>query len=218
MAFAGYKVLLLVDYNHEDMEVQYPKIRLEEEGFKVVVAGTHPAGTKYTGKYGYPVVSDVQIEDVNVSEFVGMVIPGGFAPDYMRRNAAMKEAIVSMLSEGQPVAAICHGPWMFCSSRKKNGRPVIDGAALLREAFSGSRQHRVPSGVDCTGFVAIKDDVENAGGVWKDEPVVIGHQPETMDPKFPLRKAGPIITSRTPADLGPFCKAIIAEIAATVDC
>merc|ERR1712216_140794 len=152
-----------------------------KEGATFTVAGTHPAGTKYTGKFGYPTVSNATIAEVNMAEHDGIIIPGGFAPDYMRRSEAMKTAIVDALKAGKPVAAICHGPWMFCSAKKDNGRPVIDG-------------------VKCTSFVAVKDDVENAGGIWEDSAVVVACS--DMDGQ------GKIITSRTPNDLTPFCHAI----------
>jgi len=146
------------------------------------VAGGHPAGMKYTGKFGYPTVSTVMIADVDVSNYDAMIIPGGFAPDHMRRNEHMKAAIVTMLQQGKPVASICHGPWMLCSAKKGDGRPVIDG-------------------VRCTSFVSVKDDVENAGGLWVDEPVVVSEA-----------CGGHIITSQTPSNLTPFCLAIIDRV------
>eukprot|EP01052_Picozoa_sp_SAG31_P062710 SAG31_NODE_21683_length_543_cov_1.139640_1_plen_130_part_10 len=104
-----------------------------------------------------------------------LVIPGGFAPDYMRRCEHMKEIVRAMHEDqGKPVGAICHGPWMLCSARRKrDGQPLI-------------------SGVRATAFNSIKDDMTNAGCIWEDAPAVIDQN---------------IITSRTPADLGPFCEA-----------
>lgn len=176
----GAKVALFCDYAFEDLEVTYPQKRLEEEGATVSVIGTANAGTKYTGKYGYPVVSHACISDVSAKDFDGLVIPGGFSPDYMRRSKPMRDFIVSMLEQGKPVAAICHGPWMLCSARRSDGTPVC-------------------SGVKCTSFVAIKDDLINAGAEWVDEAVVVDAN---------------IITSRTPHDLTPFCHAIIRAVAA----
>mmetsp|Transcript_14075 Transcript_14075/g.47650 ORF Transcript_14075/g.47650 Transcript_14075/m.47650 type:complete len:194 (-) Transcript_14075:722-1303(-) len=175
------RVALFIDFQFEDLEATYPKTRLEEEGADVVVVGAHKAGTKYTGKHGYPVVSHVAAEDVDAADFHALVIPGGFAPDYMRRSAPMLAFIVRMLELGRPVAAICHGPWMLCSARH------------------GPEQRPVCADVRLTSFVAIKDDVINAGGKWVDEAVVVD---------------GCVITSRTPADLVPFCQAIIRETAA----
>lgn len=147
-------IVIFVDFNFEDMEVMYPKIRLEEEGAKVLVVGAHPAGMKYTGKYGYPIKSDLCIDQLSINDVDGLILPGGFAPDYLRRNSNMLQAIVQMVGDGKPTAAICHGPWMFCSARILDGKPVISG----RRA---------------TSFQAIKDDLINAGATWVDEPVVV---------------------------------------------
>lgn len=120
------------------------------------------------------------MDDLDVGSVHGLILPGGFAPDYMRRNKKMLEIVSSFVAAGLPVAAICHGPWMFCSARDAEGVPVISGKKV-------------------TAFVAIKDDVVNAGGVWVDEPVVVDSN---------------IITSRTPNDMTPFCHAIIAAVEA----
>ncbi|KAJ1621318.1 protease/amidase, partial [Pavlovales sp. CCMP2436] len=161
-------------------EVTYPQKRLEEEGATVTVIGAAPAGTKYTGKFGYPVLSHATISAVSADEFEALVIPGGFSPDYMRRSVPMLNFIVRMLAMDKPVAAICHGAWMFCSARDpQTGRPVCDGYR-------------------CTGFAAIKDDLINAGATWVDQAVVVDRA---------------IITARTPADLTPFCHAIIQAVA-----
>ena len=175
---AGKKVAIFIDYQFEDLEVTFPMLRLQGEGAEVVVVGAHPAGQKYTGKYGYPVKSHVNIEEFSSLTVDGLVLPGGFAPDYMRRNKHMLEAITTSIELGKPCAAICHGPWMFCSARFPNGQPVCH-----------QRQ--------CTSFVAIKDDLVNAGAQFVDAPVVVD---------------GPLITARTPADLIPFCHALIEAL------
>jgi protease I len=175
----GKTVVIFVDFTFEDMEVMYPKIRLEEEGAKVLVVGAAAGGTKYTGKYGYPIKSDASIDDINSSEVHSLILPGGFAPDYMRRNKAMLKFVCDMVVSNKPVASICHGPWMLCSARlTDDGPPIIAG----RRA---------------TSFIAIKDDLVNAGATYVDEPVVVD---------------GPIITSRTPGDLVPFVHAIISAM------
>ena len=171
-------VIIFVDFQFEDMEVMYPKIRLEEEGHRVLIAGGHPKGMKYTGKYGYPVISDIQVDELTADQVDALVLPGGFAPDYMRRNAKMLALIVEMNSRKKPIASICHGPWMLCSARLADGKPIVNGKRA-------------------TSFVAIKDDLINAGAVWVDEPVVVDAN---------------LITSRTPADLTPFCREIIAAL------
>jgi len=177
----GKTVVIFCDFQFEDMEVLYPKMRLEEEGANVLIVGGHPAGMKYTGKYGYPVKSDLSVADLPpVSELDALILPGGFSPDYMRRNAKMLSTVVEMIAAGKPTAAICHGPWMLCSARAEGGPPVIAGKRA-------------------TSFFAIKDDCVNAGCTWVDEAVVVD---------------GPLITSRTPNDLTPFCHAIISGIIA----
>lgn len=189
----GAQVALLLDYTFEDMEAMYPKLRLEEEGAVVTVIGVHPAGQKYTGKHGYPLASTATIADARPEDFHLCVIPGGFCPDYLRRSEAVLSFILRMHVMKRPVAAICHGaraapcvpadavppgstrcsrprfpgPWLFCSTRDAEGRPLCSGAQM-------------------TAFSAIKDDVINAGAVWRDEPVVVD-------------EAKNIITSRTPA-------------------
>lgn len=171
------RLCLLIDYSYEDMEVMYPKIRLTEDNILVSVVGAHVAGTKYTGKFGYPCKSDLCIDDVSADQFDGLAIPGGFAPDYMRRNQKMLDLILQMHQQGKPVAAICHAPWMLCSARwPDTNTPLI-------------------AGVQCTSFVAIRDDVINAGGEWVDKAVVVDRN---------------IITSRTPDDLSAWCKALSA--------
>ena len=177
----GKTIAIFVDFQFEDMEVMYPKIRLEEEGANVMIVGAHAKGTKYSGKHGYPLKSDVCISEVDASSLDAVVLPGGFCPDYMRRSEQMLSMLTTMATAGKPCAAICHGPWMFCSARRvTDGKPVIAG----RRA---------------TAFAAIKDDVINAGAIWVDDAVVVD---------------GPFITSRTPADLTPFCHAIIDALVA----
>lgn len=150
---AGKTIGIFLDFQYEDLEVHYPKIRLEEEGAQVLLIGTHPAGMKYTGKHGYPARSDRSVDDVNAQQLDALVLPGGFAPDYMRRNVKMLQIISTMVMMARPVAAICHGPWMLCSARNSTGSPVIQGVRV-------------------TSFSAIKDDIINAGGMWEDSAVV----------------------------------------------
>jgi len=179
----GQKVAIFCDFKFEDMEVMYPKVRLEEEGIQVVVVGVHPKGMKYTGKFGYPIKSDMCVTDAEFKheDFDGLILPGGFAPDYMRRSKEMLEATVKMFEAGKPIAAICHGPWMLCSARTSSGDPIVKG----RRA---------------TSFRAVKDDVINAGATFVDDETVV------VD--------GNLITAQTPADLTPFCAAIIAAMKA----
>mmetsp|Transcript_15846 Transcript_15846/g.20822 ORF Transcript_15846/g.20822 Transcript_15846/m.20822 type:complete len:191 (+) Transcript_15846:122-694(+) len=151
----GKRVAYFCDYSFEDIEVIYPKMRLEEEGATVFIVGSHAAGQQYKGKHGIPMKSDICVKDLDFTTIDAIVIPGGFSPDYMRRSTNMLEAITQFVQVGKPVAAVCHGPWMFCSARNKaDNKPVING-------------------YKCTSFFAIKDDLINAGGIWIDEPVVV---------------------------------------------
>ena len=131
---------------YQEMEVWYPIYRLREAGCKVTLVGPE-AGQSYASKLGYPVKSDRAARDVSADDFDLLVIPGGYAPDHMRRCAAMIRLVSAMAEQGKPVAAICHGPWMLCSTQALKGRKA-------------------------TCFFAIKDDVINAGGKYVDAEVV----------------------------------------------
>jgi protease I len=139
-------ILIFVDDAYEDMELMYPKYRLEEAGFRVIVAGPK-AGQTYAGKHGYPCVSDAAITDMNEADFVGVICPGGFAPDKLRRDKKVKELVAAFSHSGKLVAAICHGGWI----------PISAG---------------VYRGVRVTGSLGIKDDLVNAGAVFEDSPAV----------------------------------------------
>ena len=141
------KFLFFVEDVYEDLELWYPKIRLAEAGAEVVVAGPK-SGALYTGKHGYPCVSDAAIADVDDKDFTGLVIPGGFAPDQLRRIERVKELTRSFMDSGRLVAHICHAGWI----------PISAG---------------ICRGVRMTSTPGIKDDLINAGAIWVDEPVVV---------------------------------------------
>ncbi|MGQ0635581.1 MAG: type 1 glutamine amidotransferase domain-containing protein [Planctomycetaceae bacterium] len=141
------RLLMFVDDVYEDLELWYPKLRLQEAGAHVTVAGPD-AGRHYTGKHGYPCVSDAAIRDMEAADFHGLIIPGGFAPDKLRRDAKVKELTRQFAEGGKLVAAICHGGWIAAS------------AGVYR-------------GVRVTGSPGIKDDLVNAGATWVDAPVVV---------------------------------------------
>jgi protease I len=165
------KVVLFVEEVYEDLELWYPKIRLEEEGFKVVIAGP-VAGHVYRGKHGYPCKSDISFAEAKAQSFDAVVIPGGFAPDRLRRSLDVLHIVKEACAKNNVLAFICHGGWVPISAKVLKGKKV-------------------------TGTVAIKDDLENAGAIWVDAEVVVD---------------GNLISSRTPADLAPFCKAIIGRL------
>jgi deglycase len=146
MRLSGKKIVILCGPDYEDMELHYPRYRLMEEGADVVVAGIGPAD--YKGKKGYPVTVDAQIADLNPSEFDAVVIPGGYAPDHMRRSEDLLRFVRAIDDQGKTVGAICHAPWVTVSAGIMKGR----------------RATCVP---------AIKDDVINAGADYVDAPVVV---------------------------------------------
>ncbi len=146
MAKSNLRAAVLVEQQYQEMEVWYPVYRMREAGLEVVLVGPE-AGHTYLSKLGYPAKSDRAVKDCRAEEFDALVIPGGFAPDFMRRSEAMLQFTRSMAEQGKVIAAICHGPWVLCSTG----------------ALKGKR---------ATCFFAIKDDVINAGGLYVDEPVV----------------------------------------------
>ena len=170
MALTGKTVLFFAGPLYEDLELWYPKIRLEEEGARTVVAGT---GEKtYQGKRGYPLTVDVDVDMISAAEFDGLVIPGGYAPDIMRRSKKLLQLTREIYESGKPVAFICHAGWV----------PISAGIVRGRRG---------------TSVGAIKDDLVNAGMLWEDCPVVVD---------------GNLISSRTPADLPQFMRALIQAL------
>lgn len=146
-SLSGQRVLVFVGDIYEDLELWYPKLRLVEAGADVVVAGPE-AGREYAGKNGYPCLSDAAIDAVRVEDFDGLVVPGGFMPDKLRRDATVLDIVRQFDAAGKLIAAVCHGGWI----------PISAG---------------VYSGVRVTGSPGIKDDLVNAGAIWEDAPVVI---------------------------------------------
>ena len=171
MAAPGDSVLLLVGDAYEDLELHYPRLRLREAGFWPVVAGV-AAGATYRGKHGYPGVSDRALVDIDAAAFAGIVIPGGWMPDKLRRNTHVLELVRTFDREGRLVASICHGGWICISAGVVRGRSY-------------------------TGSPGIKDDLVNAGAVFRDEPVVVdGHH----------------VSSRKPEDLPEFMTAVLGAL------
>lgn len=160
-------VLAFVDEIYEDLELWYPLLRLQEAGYSMRLAG--PELRSYSGKHGYPAVSDLRIADARSEDFVGLLVPGGFMPDKLRRDAKVLSLTREFHEQGKLVAFICHGGWIPISARILRGKRV-------------------------TGSLGIKDDLENAGALWVDAPVVVD---------------GNLISSRTPRDLAPFAKAMV---------
>jgi protease I len=144
---AGKRSLIFVDDIYEDLELWYPKLRLIEAGAVVTVAGPK-AEQKYDGKHGYPCRSDAAISEMRAADFDGLVIPGGFMPDKLRRDPKVLQLVRDFASAGKLVAAICHAGWI----------PISAG---------------VYRGVRVTGSPGIKDDLVNAGAIWEDAALVV---------------------------------------------
>ena len=147
MSVIGKRVAVLVEQQYQEMEVWYPVYRLREAGCVVRLVGP-VAGKTYASKLGYPVTSDTAAADVTAADFDALVIPGGFSPDYLRRSEATLKLVRDLTAAGKPTAAICHGPWVLCSTTAMRGRKV-------------------------TCYHSIKDDVVNAGGEYIDAEVVV---------------------------------------------
>src|SRR6202522_3411429 len=108
------RIAVLVEQQYQEMEVWYPVYRLREAGCKVTLVGPE-AGAAYPSKLGYPAKSDKAAKDVNPDDFDALVVPGGFAPDFLRRHEAVLRLVRQLAKQGKPIAAICHGPWVLCS-------------------------------------------------------------------------------------------------------
>ena len=147
MSLKGKRIAVLAENLYQEMELWVPYYRLKEVGAAVKVIGTGSAKS-YTSKHGYPVAVDAAADEVKAKDFDAVIIPGGYAPDLMRRSTAMVGLVREAFQQGKVVAAICHAGWMLCS------------AGILK-------------GKTATCFHAIKDDMVNAGARYVDEEVVV---------------------------------------------
>jgi protease I len=166
-------ILSFVDDLYEDLELWYPKLRLQEAGYEMHLAAVELK--TFRGKHGYPAAADALIRDVKSDDFLGLLIPGGFMPDKLRRDPKVLSLTREFCDQGKLVAFICHGGWIPISAKILKGKRV-------------------------TGSLGIKDDLENAGALWVDEPVVID---------------GNLISSRTPKDLAPFARTVVEFLKTT---
>lgn len=146
MSLEGKTVVSLVHESFEDLELWYPVLRLREAGAEVVLAGEDARHT-YSGKYGVPATSDIDFSGLAARDWDGLIIPGGWAPDKLRRFPDVLEAVRSMNDSGKVIGQICHAGWVLASAGILAGRSV-------------------------TSTPGIRDDMVNAGANWKNEPVV----------------------------------------------
>ncbi|MDW8068352.1 MAG: type 1 glutamine amidotransferase domain-containing protein [Anaerolineae bacterium] len=146
MKLMGKRIAILAENHYQELELWYPLLRMREEGAEVKVVGTGSAST-YTSKHGYPVTVDVSADQVSADDFDAIIIPGGYAPDLMRRYESVLQLVREAFRKGKIIAAICHAGWVPISAGILKGRRV-------------------------TSFFAIKDDMVNAGAEWVDAEVV----------------------------------------------
>ena len=188
----GKKVVIIVAHEFEDIELLYPVLRLSEEGAKIVVVpvheGLHPRPffeeKPVTGRFGHPVPIPVMaegnrysvssIEELSANEIDCLLFPGGYSPDALRLHTETLELVRECHRRGKLLAAICHGPWILISAGVMKGRKA-------------------------TAYIAVRDDLVNAGAEFVDVPAV---------------RDGNIITSRVPDDLPEFCQEIIKALSA----
>ena len=147
MALRDRHVLILAADLFEDMELLYPLFRLREEGVAVTVAGLDLESV--TGKKGYgPLAVDTTVDQVSEGQFDALVVPGGFAPDKLRRSPVVLELVRAFHAQEKPIAFICHAGWVPISAQILKGRRA-------------------------TSVGAIRDDMVNAGVDWVDEATVV---------------------------------------------
>jgi len=165
------KVAIMVAEMYQVLEVWYPYYRLKESGIDCDFIAAE-ANREYPSKEGYPCKSTVAAKNARIEDYSCMIVPGGFAPDFMRRSDDMIKFANDMVNAGKTIAAICHGAWLLCSTKILKGKTA-------------------------TCFMALRDDVKNAGAKYVDEECVVD---------------GNLITSRKPDDLPAFCEAILKAL------
>jgi len=167
MASRGLAVVL-ADNIYENLELHYPRLRLIEAGYEVKVAG-HKKEMTFESKEGYPVKSDCEFIEIDPKAVKVLIIPGGFAPDKLRRYESCKVLVSEAAKNGAIIGMICHAGWVAISAKILKGKKV-------------------------TSVGAIRDDMENAGAIWVDEPCVV---------------YGRLVSAQVPKDLPAMMKAIL---------
>ncbi|PLR91155.1 type 1 glutamine amidotransferase domain-containing protein [Bacillus sp. T33-2] len=171
MRLKGKKIVSLVHHEFEDLELWYPILRLREEGAIVHLAG-EKANETYIGKYGVPAVSDCSYDEIDAEGYDAILVPGGWAPDKIRRFPEVIALVQHMNENKKPIGQICHAGWVLISAKILQGKKV-------------------------TSTPGIKDDMENAGAIWLDEPVVVD---------------GHLVSSRRPPDLPDYLREFISVL------
>ncbi|GFN32030.1 type 1 glutamine amidotransferase domain-containing protein [Paenibacillus xylaniclasticus] len=166
MSLHNQTVICLLDDEFEDLELWYPVYRVREEGATVLFAGP-VKGKQHIGKYGVPAVADLSYDELSSESIDGLLVPGGWAPDKIRRYPKVLQLVQQLNEQNKPIGQICHAGWVLISAKILNGRKV-------------------------TSTPGIRDDMENAGAIWLDEPVVVD---------------GNLISARRPPDLPEYGQA-----------
>lgn len=148
MELKGRKVAVLAADDYEDLELWYPYYRMKEAGAEVKIVGTSSSSETVQSKHGYPARIDLKANEANPNEFDAVIIPGGWAPDRLRRCQDTLNFVKKLFESDKVVAAICHGGWVLVSADVLKGKKA-------------------------TSVSAIKDDMKNAGANWVDEEVVV---------------------------------------------
>ncbi|MCZ7645856.1 MAG: type 1 glutamine amidotransferase [Planctomycetota bacterium] len=162
--------VVLAENIYEDLELHYPRLRLIEAGWEVLVAGPEKGAT-YESKHGYPVKADANFEALDPKAVGILIVPGGYAPDKLRRYPACNKLVHAACAAGATIGFICHAGWVPISAKILKGKRV-------------------------TAHFSIRDDLENAGAIWVDEPCVVD---------------GNLVSAQVPKDLPAFMQAILAN-------